>query len=102
MNLSKSLLLWFLFDSFSRLPNRDCNSAVTIGSFFDSFFALPNRDAILRPIDSDRVMYMSDGMESCGFRRYEPCCITDPLPEIGIKRYILGGNHRVASTRSSG
>ncbi len=63
---------------------------------------MPGHDALIRPVDTLRVSYISTRIGSGGFRRHEPCCVNDPLPDVGVPMYILGGNHRHASTRDSG
>ncbi len=74
------------------------NSGITMTPF-RLLFSLPNGDLFLRSMDLNGVNYISDGVETCGFRPYEPCCVNDPIPAFEIRRNTLGGNHRVAGTR---
>ncbi len=63
---------------------------------------LPDHATIIRPVDTLRVTFIGTGIGSNGFRKHEPCCTNDPIPDIGVKRYILSENRRQASTRDSG
>lgn len=63
---------------------------------------LPEHDSLIRPVDTLRATFIGTGISTSGFRRHEPCCTNDPIPEIGLPRYVIGGNHRCASTRDSG
>ncbi len=54
---------------------------------------LPAHDALIRPVDTLRVTFIGTGIGASGFRRHEPCCANDPVPELGLRRYIIGGNH---------
>ncbi len=63
---------------------------------------LPNHGALIRPVDTVRATFIGTGIGTTGFRRYEPCCANDPIPEIGVRRFIVGRNHRNASTRDLG
>ncbi len=63
---------------------------------------LPGHGSIIRPVDTLRVSFISTGIGASGYRRHEPCCVSDPIPEIDLTMHIIGGNHRHASTRDSG